>query len=167
MPNLQPHSPGFPFPAANGVSLPRLRIVESRLQGVQEAWKLFGVGSVGSQALVGIPWLHHLRQHEELQQHSKVWPFETHFTATPTPKHGPFILHAEIWPGVVKRGTQLLMESDPELIKDQAQVMAMCLWASKLDDKGELEPYFGRPTGLSGIEIQGCIEQEGWILGAR
>jgi hypothetical protein len=94
------------------------------------------------------------------------WPFETHFTATPTPKYGPLIVHAEIWPGVVRQETQLLMESDPDLIKDQAQVMAMCLWASQLDDKDALGPLFGRPTNLSGIEIQSCIEQEGWILGA-
>lgn len=162
-PNLQPRSPGFPFPAANGVSLPRLRIVDRRLQGVQEAWKLFGVGSVGSQALVGIPWLHRLRQHEELRQHTKVWPFETHFTTTPTPKHGPCVVHAEIWPGVVKRETQLLMKKDPKLIKDQAQVMAMCVWASGLDNKNELGPLFGNPTDLSSVEvhIQSCVEQEG------
>jgi hypothetical protein len=146
-------------------TLPRLRIVEIRLQGVQETWKLFGAGSVGSQALVGIPRLYHLRQHEALRQHSQVWPFETNFTATPSPKQEPFILHAEIWPGVVNQETQWLMESDPDLIKDQAQVMAMCMWASELDGKGKLGPLFDRPTGLSDNEIQICVEQVGWILG--
>jgi hypothetical protein len=145
-PNLQPTSPGFPFPATNGVILPRLRIAETRLRGVQEAWKLFGSGSVGSQALVGIPYLDDVRQHEALRQHTQVWPFETGFSSTPAPKHEPCILHAEIWPGVVKQETDRLMGVDSNLIKDQAQVMALCLWASQLDHQGELQTLFDKPA---------------------
>ena len=33
-----------------------VRLTEQRLRGVQETWKLCGAGSVGSQALVGIPY---------------------------------------------------------------------------------------------------------------
>lgn len=75
-------------------------------------------------------------------------------------------MQAEIWPGVVKRETQLLMETAPNLIKDQAQVMAMCLWASKLDSESEFGPLFNKPAGLNSSEVQICIEEEGWILGA-
>jgi hypothetical protein len=58
------------------------------------------------------------------------------------------------------------MAADHSLIKDQAQVMAMSLWASQLDNQGELGPLFDRPTGLSDEEVQSCVEAEGWILGA-
>jgi hypothetical protein len=89
-------SPKFPFEARGNVLLQRLRMVEKRLPGVQETWKLLGAGSVGSQALVGIPHLYRLRRHVGLAAVSRVWPFETGFTPTPSPAQGPFILHAEI-----------------------------------------------------------------------
>lgn len=38
---LSTHSPGFPFQAAGGVRLERLRFVEAQLRGTQEVWKLF------------------------------------------------------------------------------------------------------------------------------
>ncbi|MGA2404743.1 MAG: cobalamin biosynthesis protein CbiG [Syntrophobacteraceae bacterium] len=128
--NLQPFSPGFSFNAMRGVSLERLRIVETRLPGIQEAWKLFGRGSVGGQALVGIPYLYMLRHHLGLNMFSKVWPFETQFVTSPSPGQGPFILHAEIWPGVVRLNALALMAANPGLVPDQAQVRAMCEWAA-------------------------------------
>jgi hypothetical protein len=163
--NLMPISPGFPFRTDKRVLLRRLRIVESRIGGLQETWKLYGAGSVGSQALVGIPKLHCLRQDKNLRQHSKVWPFETNFTQTPTPKKGPFILHAEIWPGIVSLETECILSEENIFIKDQAQVRAMCRWVSRLDEKGELGEYFSTPRGLTNDQIQDCVNHEGWILG--
>ena len=89
---LQPRSPGFPFTTRENKPLQRLRIVENRLSGVQETWKLYGAGSVGSQALVGIPYVYKLHRHPKLAHISRVWPFETQFTSTPTPKQGPYYL---------------------------------------------------------------------------
>lgn len=162
-PNLKPNSPGFPFRTTTGVLLRRLRIVESRIGGLQETWKLFGAGSVGSQALLGIPRLHYLR--DKLGQYSKVWPFETKFTPTPTPEKGPFILHAEIWPGIVSMETEYVLSEENVSIKDQAQVRAMCKWASQLDGKGDLGGYFSKPKGLTDDQVQDCVNYEGWILG--
>jgi hypothetical protein len=164
--NLGTHSPGFPFQGMNGTVLHRLRIPESRLPGTQETWKLYGAGSVGSQALVGIPYVHQLRHHAQLQHCSKVWPFETQFTNAPAPAAGPFILHAEIWPGVVRQQTQTLLAANQQLIPDQAQVRAMCDWASGQDVQGTLGQYFAIPHGLTPVQIQVCTEQEGWVLGA-
>lgn len=163
--HLQTISPGFPFNCNDGTVLSRLRITERRLQGTQEIWKLYGNGSVGSQALVGIPYVHHLRDHPLLNDFSKVWPFETQFTNTPCPNVGPYILHAEIWPGVVQNQAQQLLINFPELIKDQAQVRAMCTWAANLDQQGRLGQYFDNPQNLTSIQTQICIEHEGWILG--
>lgn len=163
--NLHSHSPGFPFETANGIMLNRLRLVETRLPGVQETWKLYGHGCVGSQALLGIPRLHYLINHENLSPYSKVWPFETGFTQRSIPKQGPFILNAEIWPGVVReRATRL--EEEYHFIRDQAQVRAMCEWAAKLDNDNELGKFFDPPANLSEEQINACIEEEGWILGA-
>ena len=82
-PNLDTHGPGFPFTVKEELILPRLRHCESRLPGVQEVWKLFYAGCVGSQVLMGIPRLAALRNHPELEAISAVWPFETGFVETP------------------------------------------------------------------------------------
>ena len=165
--NLTATSPGFPIQCANGVTLQRLRIVEQLLPGTQECWKLYGIGSVGSQALVGIPHVYRLRRAVDFAQFSQVWPFETGFTTNPSPDQGPYVLHAEIWPGLVNPLVAELKEAYPELIKDQAQVRAMCIWAANNDEAGTLNQYFDRPVPLDAQQIQRCVEQEGWVLGAR
>lgn len=164
--NLRPTSPGFPYETDGGTRLSQLRIVETRLSGVQETWKLFGAGSVGSQALVGIPYVYGLRRHQDLARVSRVWPFETGFTPTPAPTRGSFILHAEIWPGIVRNRAEELMRQDENMIQDQAQVRAMCEWAAENDGQGTLGQYFETPSDLSQTKIQACIKEQGWILGA-
>ena len=163
---LNSTSPGFPYEGGSGPSLARLRIVEKRLPGTQEVWKLYGVGCVGSQALVGIPCLSSLRGATRLRDYSKVWPFETGFTTDPCPGSGPYVLHAEIWPGVVKLQTNNFMNTNSRMIRDRAQVRAMCEWASGLDEEGTLAGYFGPPKGLTPGLVSLCVEEEGWVLGA-
>ena len=163
---LYPSSPGFPFKAKRGINLDRLRIAESRLRRAQETWKLLGAGSVGGQTLVGIPYLHRLRRHVDFADRSAVWPFETNFTSTPTPQTGPYIIHAEIWPGVVRHAVTSIIEKQKAAIRDQIQVRVMCQWAADLDEKNELGRLFNDPDGLDQDQIQTCIEHEGWILGA-
>jgi hypothetical protein len=162
---LSPRSPGFPFASENGTILNRLRISEKRLPGVQESWKLLGVGSVGSQALLGIPRVHRLRYHGQLSECSKVWPFETGFTPSVTPPAGPFILHAEIWPGTVKRDVNAMLRSRKTMIRDQAQVRCLCRWAEKRDREGVLGRSFEKPSGLGDHEVDVCVSEEGWVLG--
>jgi hypothetical protein len=84
----------------------------------------------------------------------------------PSPAQGPFILHAEIWPGVVEQIVQQLLAATPELIRDRAQVRVMCKWAAELDEQDKLGGYFAQPNGLTAQQVQTCVEQEGWILGA-
>ena len=123
-------------------------------------------GSVGSQAIVGIPHVHAVRRHAQLSWCNQVWPFETGFTATPAPQRGPFVLHAEIWPGVVADQTKQLLTADSSLIRDQAQVRALCQWAEALDDAGQLGQLFDEPLRLTAQQIQTCVQEEGWVLGA-
>ena len=166
-PHLATRGPGFPFQTPHGLKLERLRVCEGRLDGVQEAWGLYGPGRVGSQALTGIPRVNRLRRHPHLANFSTVWPFETCFSPAPSPEYGPFILHAEIWPGVVDREVQEIMAENPDLVRDQAQMRAMCQWASHLDQNSEFGTLFNVPTGMDLPTIQQCIQEEGWILGAQ
>jgi hypothetical protein len=163
---VDPRSPSFPVQCAGGVMLERLRIVEARLRRVQETWKLFGAGSVGSQALVGIPYIYRLRRNLDLVRVSRVWPFETGFTPMPSSNLGPYVLHAEIWPGVVEERVQALVDSNAGLIRDRAQVRAMCEWTAECDEAETLPRYFDVPTALNPQQVRSCIEHEGWVLGA-
>ena len=110
--------------------------------------------------MVGIPVEARLRDDPELQSMSQVWPFETGFAVKPVPPGRPFILHAEIWPGVVY---DMLDPAIP--IKDQQQVRAMVDWLARLDAANELPPLFGTPSGLSGDRLSNVLDEEGWIFG--
>lgn len=159
-PTLRSTSPPYPFTSATGELLQRLRWVDRREPRIQPVWKLFGNGSVGGQALVGIPALMRLRDDTVLARVSRVWPFETGFGPEPVPSEGPCILHAEIWPGIIR---ELRTES---LIKDQAQVRATALLFSSLDSSGKLARLFDTPIGLPPAGVKAAVEEEGWILGA-
>ena len=126
---------------------------------MQPVWKLYGNGSVGSQVLVGIPVVTSLRDDALISSFSRVWPFETGFTATPTPTEGPFVLHAEIWPGITRA-------LDPDIaIRDQAQVRAIAALFARLDAEGKLGELFDRPSSLSDNDEAKVVAEEGWILG--
>jgi hypothetical protein len=169
-PMLTANSPLFPFTARNGVNLAAWRIVEQRLQQAgmhpHSVFKLFTAGSVGSQVLTGIPVLHRIRQHPLLRELSLVWPFETGFSDLAVRGRRPFVLHAEIWPGVVQQRADALIAADPQLIKDKAQVRAMCLWAEELDVGGQLGQNFSTPSEMPLSEQERCVNEEGWILGS-
>jgi len=127
--------------------------------GVQESWKLLGAGSVGSQALVGIPCVTRLRDHPGLARFSRVWPFETGFTSQPSPVVGPFVLHAEIWPGVSE------MDRSLHQVRDTAQVLSLSRRIAELDSTGSLGKWFEEPVDFDHANRTACISEEGWILG--
>lgn len=154
---------GYPYPIPGCRPLSRLRRVDGLETGagLQPIWKLIGAGSVGGQVLVGIPTVNWLRNHPDLTAYSATWPFETGFGDRPTPNLGPFILHVEIWPGVVAD------RLDPGIaIRDQAQVRAFVEWLHELDTNSDLGDLFAKPSHLSGEDVKACINEEGWILGA-
>jgi len=150
----------FPYSLPTSEQLKRLRETERRMKGVQETWKLFGVGSVGSQALLGIPCLARLRDHPGLAAHSRVWPFETGFALPPLPESIPFVLHVEIWPGLAK------MDGALHPVRDAALVMSLARHLAEVDVRGNLGDWFSGPSDLSPAGRAACISEEGWILGA-
>jgi len=146
-----------PF-VAGGLPEYRRTELEVRRRGLspKSVWQLSGAGSVGSQALVGIPRVRELRDHPELAAVSRVWPFETGFRLP----EGALVVHAEIWPAV---GTA---SARPGEVKDEAQVRAIVeAWAAA-DECGELARCFDPPAGLTPADLAAAEREEGWILGA-
>lgn len=160
LPDLSTSSPGFPYEAQNSTRLERLRQVEMRQRNAQETWKLFYAGSVGGQTLTGIPAVCRLRDDPRLSACSRVWPFETGFTISPTPQEGPFVLHAEIFP------SNLSSPLDEGIIQDRAQVRAVARWLAEADEARELGNYFAAPMGLSAGGLRASLQEEGWIVGS-
>lgn len=153
----------FPYPTPAG-PLARLRATERAIGGVQETWKLLGAGSVGSQALLGIPRVRSLRHDPALAEVSRVWPFETGFRARPLPPSGPAVLHVEIWPGILAPRLLAAEQERAGGIRDRAQVRLMCRWAAEHDAAGTLGAYLA-PAGLAEPVRRAAVAEEGWILG--
>ena len=91
---------------------------------------------------------------------SLTWPFETGFGVDALPDCGPFVLHAEIWPGVLET------ENGSHEVPDARQVPALVNWARELDRDGRLASEFLAPRTLADDEADQCVTEEGWTLGA-
>ncbi len=126
-----------------GHGLPERRQVEALLPGTQPCWKLYTTGSVGSQALTGIPALHRLRA--AFPGQVAVWPFEPCDDA-------PVVL-AEIFPSIL---APQVRQAAGYPCKDAAQVDLLARALSAADLTPLLHP--DQPAGL--------LAEEGWILGA-
>jgi hypothetical protein len=135
------------------------RLVEGRVSGPQPGWKLLGIGSVGSQALTGIPIVRRLRDDPALAPHALVWPFETGLRPIPDKrKIGPIIL-AEIYPSLVAIAPRL------GEVKDSAQVRAIAQHFARLDEDGELAGIMAADPELSREQRDIVVGEEGWVLG--
>ncbi len=122
--------------------LPERREVERApgLGGAQPCWKLYTTGSVGSQALLGLPRLQALR--ERFGEALSVAPFQ----ATETP-----IVLAEVFPSLI--ADIMAEEAEPDEVRDRAQVRVLAAALSRLDPRVLTEMLTtGDPV-------------EGWILG--
>lgn len=130
------------------------RAVEARIRGPQPVWKLTGVGSVGSQTLLGIPRLEALRRHPVLGRDIAVWPFETDFANSLT---APITL-VEIYPSFFP----LDVAAEP---KDRAQVETCVLRYAALDAAGLLRTFLSAPADITPADREAAIAEEGWIAG--
>ena len=135
--------------------LPERRLCEARIPRTQPVWKLAYTGSVGSQALTGIPRVWELRTDPRLAFRSAIWPFETGLAVDGNAQ----ILFAESYPSIV----------EPEALtgkpKDAGQVSAMAKALARWDDAGELEEMFAADPALTPEEQDQVVLEEAWILG--
>ncbi|MFK8163315.1 MAG: hypothetical protein AB8H12_12710 [Lewinella sp.] len=150
----------FSYPVINKRAvLAEKRLVELRVPKMQPGWKLAYVGSVGSQALLGIPRVHELCFGDtKLASNSYVWPFETKF-AKQLPE-GPVVVHAEIYPSLVPL-------TGKDSITDRAQVRAYVKWLQSEQVSGNLVGWLEGPEGLTKQQRKRVLRHEGWVLGVN
>ncbi len=136
--------------------LPELRHTEGKVKGAPSIWKLYYNGSIGGQAILGVPMVKRLkaRYGEEL----KVWPFETGWG--PPDLSGVRIVAAEVFTG----GAETKPAAGES--KDQTEIRAYAEQIAKLDDSSKLAALFAAPKGLAEAEAEVARSEEGWILGA-
>ncbi|MBV9995405.1 MAG: cobalamin biosynthesis protein CbiG [Caulobacteraceae bacterium] len=138
--------------------LPEFRHVELSLKGASPVWKLYYQGSLGGQAILGIPMLRRLKiaRPETL----KVWPFETGWKAlTEADLAGVDVLAAEVDPSLVKAAPL------PGELKNTAQVRATAENFARLDEAGRLGALFGHARDAAADMVVDAEREEGWILG--
>ncbi len=121
------------------LGLAERRQIERLVPRAQPVWKLFTTGSVGSQALMGVPMVHRL----SCTHHLAVWPFSAPGAVTV----------AEVYPSLLARA----VARDAGAIKDEVQVRLLARALFALAKAGQLAPLFDVPP---------IAREEGWILGA-
>lgn len=127
--------------------------------GAKTVWQIFGNGTVGSQAIVGIPAVAALAK--EMGEKAKAWPFQTGWkTLKPDDTAGLEAMFVEIYPALGE------VRPEPGEILDRAQVRALCEHFLRLDEAGKLGDAFAPPPGLTPEDIAAVEQEEGWILGA-
>ncbi|MBN8606606.1 MAG: cobalamin biosynthesis protein CbiG [Caulobacterales bacterium] len=143
-------------PREHGPSdLPEFRLAEQAIKGPSSIWKLYYQGSVGGQALTGIPVVKRLAE----KRAARLWPFETGWKPlTPGDLTEIECVFAEIYPS--------LYAAKPAAgeIKDQAQVRGACERFNALDEKCQLAALFG--PAKDDARREAVENEEGWILGA-
>ena len=139
--------------------LGRLRLTERRAQKasgvIQTVWKLAYAGSVGSQALLGIPYLQRLR--DRYGTRLRVWPFEG-TTADPAASGGALVTLAEIWPSMFPT------DFSRHPVRDAAQVLQAVQSCAEADATGAMADWLS-PDAL--VDDGAVVAEEGWILGVE
>jgi hypothetical protein len=139
----------------SAADLPEFRLAEQAIKGPTPIWKLYYQGSVGGQALTGLPVVKRLRDKRAV----KFWPFETGWRAlTHADLAGTAAVIAEIYPSM------FAAKPAGREVKDEAQVRGACERFNALDEKGQLAAMFGPAKDDARREI--VEREEGWILGA-
>jgi hypothetical protein len=147
---LHPHGPG---------DLPEYRHGELVAKAASSIWKTYYNGSVGGQALLGIPAVARIKKARG--ERARVWPFETGFrTLDEADLAGVDVVLAEVYPSMLK-GAAL-----PGEVKDQTQVRVLAEHFAKLDEAGRLGALFGPAKSVAADVVLDAEHEEGWILGA-
>jgi hypothetical protein len=139
--------------------LPEFRHADLAAKGAASIWKLYYNGSVGGQALLGIPAVRRLKLARG--EGVKVWPFETGFKPlTEADLAGVDVVAAEVYPSLWKP------EGAPGEVKDLMQVRTTAEHFARLDEANKLGVLFGPSKATPADVVLDAEREEGWILGA-
>ncbi|MEM9715992.1 MAG: hypothetical protein AAF826_05690 [Pseudomonadota bacterium] len=131
---------------------PERRVVETHVKSTQPCWKLYTTGSVGSQALLGIPIL---QAYRKAAPHIRIWPFEDISSAP--------VVFAEIYPSLFAKAVEKRQKQMPDVAKDALQVAASVQYYADADKAGMLADMLEVPHQQP--EAEQITNEEGWILG--
>jgi len=138
--------------------IPEFRHAEVAAKSASPVWKLFFSGSVGGQAILGIPMVRRIKL--ALGEAFRIWPFETGYKAfTEAHLTGAQVVAAEVGAMLVKPQPQ------PGETKEAAQVRALAEHLARLDEAGTLGALFGPAKGAAADVVLDAEREEGWILG--
>lgn len=139
--------------------LPEFRHAELAAKGAASIWKTYYNGSVGGQAILGIPVARRLRQARG--EAVKAWPFETGFKAlTEADLAGVDVVLAEVYPSLIKP------QGAAGEVKDLMQVRTLAEHFARLDEANKLGSLFAPAKDLAAEVVLDAEREEGWILGA-
>jgi hypothetical protein len=139
--------------------LPEYRHAELVAKGTSPIWKLYYNGSVGGQAILGIPTVRRLKLARG--EAMRIWPFETGFKAlNEADLAGVEVVAAEVYPSMMKA-----VPAAGE-VKDLAQVRAAAEHFARLDEAGKLGAVFGPAKAAAADAVADAEREEGWILAA-
>jgi hypothetical protein len=140
--------------------LPEFRHADLAAKGAASIWKLYYNGSVGGQAILGIPAVRRLKQARG--EAVKVWPFETGFKPlTEADLADVSVVVTEVYPSLYKA------QPMPGEVKDLAQVRVTAEHFARLDETGKLSAAFGAGKSAAPEVILDAAREEGWILGVE
>jgi hypothetical protein len=131
------------------------RLVDLYIPSAQPCWKLLGAGSVGGQALTGIPVARALRDDPRWCRRAQVWPFETGLR----PPEGVPIVIAEVYPSL------WAVSPAADEPKDRAQVRTVARFLAECRRTGGLAALFLGDPGLPTAERFRIETEEAWTLG--
>jgi hypothetical protein len=139
--------------------LPEFRHAELAAKGAASIWKTYYNGSVGGQAILGIPVVRRLK--DKRGDAVKVWPFETGYKAlTEADLAGVAVVLAEVYPSMVKP------QGSAGEVKDLQQVRTLAEHFARLDEGNKLGALFGPGKSTPADVVLEAEREEGWILGA-
>ena len=101
---------------------------------IKTVWQLTGNGSVGSQVLLGLPFLKRLKAHSCFRDHASVWPFETDLRVPDVP-----LVIAEVYPSLL--GSKVAERLANGEIRDEVQVSVTAEAFARLDSDRRLSDY--------------------------
>jgi hypothetical protein len=131
------------------------RLVDLHIPSAQPCWKMLGAGSVGGQALTGIPVVRALRDDPRWINRTQVWPFETGLRA---PEQGAIVI-AEVYPSLWAVSPAA---GEP---KDAAQVRSVARFFAASDRAGTLAALFAGDPSLTPEQRRQVETEEAWTLG--